>query len=153
MNPPKKKEAVSFQLVNVKIDSISTFEPPQAFNERVEYKVDLNFDFLVDNDKNLVRLTIKAAISAVDDYQNHVFLKITTSYDYAIKGINLWVQNNKLIIPEHVAKTFISVAYGTLRGIIWGKSSQLPFQDLILPILEVDKLSKQNLTFPLKLKD
>lgn len=140
-----------FSLAGIGIDSLNLINlKPLLLGKGKQEMLNFSFqfEFRLIEEEEIVQLIIILKINL----QKEKLLPISefvTSYDFKIVGLNKWKVKNDIIIPRSVAKTFISVGYGTLRGILWSKFADTSIPKIIIPIMNLDKVDQADLVFHL----
>ncbi|MEQ9216721.1 MAG: hypothetical protein RLO17_01680 [Cyclobacteriaceae bacterium] len=150
----------SFQIVAIQVDSFNLIpksEMIQSLGEldnNMVFKFDSNFKFSANIKQHNIQLAIDFTgfLSKTVKEESIPCLSLITTFDFSISSFDKWTTDEKILIPSNVAKSLISVGFGTLRGIVHTKTADTYLPKILLPIMDLDKIKQQDLEFPLNPK-
>jgi hypothetical protein len=128
-----------FGIKDFEVLSYHTDKPKTRFNFK-----NAVFNIGIEPEVNLKSETVSIGILIEvlkDEKSKQSIGKIKTQTLFHIKGMDFLLNdNNKIVLPEPLAITLISIAFSTTRGALAVKSSGDALSGIILPLIEPKQL-------------
>lgn len=124
------KKEIQFSIHEFEIGNFSNTVPKESVRkDRLDYKIQHQFD--VDVEKKLFRVGFKIKVTASP--QSKVELaNIETFSVFKLKGVDDEEMNH---LPDHLAITFLSIAYSNTRGALAAKAQGTVVGEVPLPLI------------------
>lgn len=143
----KKEEPVIFSLRKISIEQFAVLYEPVA-SKNVE------FSFLVKIGHNLDNRQIGVSIIFKFLENKIPFLQLETTCHFEIQK-DSWDSfpkdsNDNILINKDFIAHLISIQIGSSRGILYAKTENTPNSKYLIPLVNVQKIAKENLIIPTK---
>lgn len=141
-----KKQTVSFKLLKVTTEQFAVIE--DCFKENTEINVEANLRFVANDESRLI------GIFAMIKFQceQRPFLIIEAGCHFEIIPES-WAQmkmDNRLLVPKGIMQHLGALTIGSARGILHAKTENTPFNQFVLPTINVTEMIKDDVTFEFK---
>jgi hypothetical protein len=140
---------IYYRITNFQLNQFATFE--DKFQQSKEITINSNFGLAYNSGARTIRSTI-----CIDFLQNEeMIMKVELSTFIEIKeeSVNSLIKGNKLVLSPNLQIQFSSFGYGALRGIMYLKTINTPFANIILPPIEVSEMFKDPIEFEISIKE
>lgn len=149
MNPERKVDAEKIHLLNIRILSGNIDGASDAdINAVVGHQYNFELRTGLNPDDNIIGLQIMVAIEARDksdkplnvkgSYTHEIVFKVENLIDFLDK--NETDEKPKYNIDAGLGSTLVSIAYSTVRGIIFTRTQGTSLGSVILPVIDPKKL-------------
>lgn len=143
----KKNAPIQFGLRSIHTDEFATVENVNIDDKKVRLEHSFVFSLI----KEANELAVSFKISFLSDDRPFIILRVTCSFE--IKTDNVLIPSKgdpkKIEIPKDFMIHLASLTTGTARGVLHSKLEQTAFNKYLLPIIDVTKGFKSNVTFDL----
>ncbi|UOB17875.1 hypothetical protein [Abyssalbus ytuae] len=143
-------DKIGFSLKKVTTEQFAIIE--SAFNEGEDVQFSVNAKYGINEKDKMVAVFVSPAF-----YQNKKpFLVLEIACHFKIDD-DAWEsfknkENTKLTIPVGFIRHLIMLTVGTGRGVLHSKTENTPFNDFLMPTINVTEIVKSGVAFNLKSK-
>ena len=136
------KSNIGFKLVVITTDQFAIIE--DNYTKEADIKVEVGFRFAADIKQKLVAVFNKFTYSSNDKK----YLLIEAGCHFAISE-DSWEgmfdeKLNKLIVPKVFLRQMTMLTVGTTRGILHAKTENTPFNQYLIPLINVEEFIKED---------
>lgn len=125
-----KKKEIQFSIREFVIGNFSNTVPKEPVRkDRLDYKIQHQFD--VDVENRFFRVRFKIKVTASPQSKSDLAI-IETSTAYKLKGVN---DEEMYQLPDHLVITFLSIAYSNTRGALAAKAQGTVVGEIPLPLI------------------
>lgn len=78
-----------------------------------------------------------------------MILEVLCAFMIKPEDWNGMIADNQIVIPQGFLAHIIMHTVGTARGILFCKTESTPFNQILLPAINVDEMVPENLSFPI----
>ena len=140
-----KEESISFALTGIKTEQFAAFE----HNLPKDKKADLTtaLEFKVDKKERRIATYAKFVFAQSEN----VFLTIQVCCFFMIKP-SAWQRysdDSKVVFPKNFLAHLAMLTIGSARGVLHAKTENTEFNDYMIPTINVNKIVKKEIEFPL----
>lgn len=138
----KEKLALSFTLVDISTNEYAILEDSYTEGEKVRMGTSVKFGY------NREDRILGAILKFQFDQNENPFLVISATCSFQLEEgawKSLLVEDGqKIVIPEGFASHMAVITVGTVRGILYEKTKDTPFNDYIIPPINLTELIKED---------
>ena len=136
---------IGYRLVKIKTNSFETkYEGYDFSNLKNSFNITTNYHA----DDDTYSIGVNHVITFLQS-EDSPFIKIDVLFVFELtkKTWDLFVADDKLVIPMEIAQVLNNISIGTSRGIIHTKTENTPFNNIILPPIVLDQLVDDDVSF------
>ena len=139
----KENTEVEFVIKGIKTEQFAIFEENFAPKKETCLETELQFKLDQSNKQMAVFLEFEFMQG------KKVFLKVQVSCHFKIdEGYwNLFIQENKLIVPKDFLAHLVMISTGTSRGVLFAKTEATQFSKYIIPSINMAEMIKEDASF------
>ena len=137
---------IYYRIANFQLNQFATFE--DKFQQGIVININSNFGLAYNSDARTIRSTI-----SVDFIQNEEMImkvELATFIEIKEESVNSLIKDSKLILSPNLQAQFSSFGYGALRGVMYTKTINTPFSNIILPPIEMSEMFNDPIEFEIK---
>ena len=138
---------MGFNLVGIETKEFATFE--ESFNANDIENIDLNLNVGFQLSDKLDIINCIFTISFLQKENVFIKLKLICSFKLEEKTLERFKKDQKIIFPKSLMSHFGVITVGTARGVLHSKTNGSIFNDLLLPTINLTKIIKEDIIFPL----
>lgn len=136
-------KSIGFKLQNIETEQFATFE--DAFTEGEQVSLSTNLKFGLDEEKQII-----AVILSVQFLQKKSpFLKLDAGCHFSISESSwnefLNKDKSKIVFPKGFITHLSVLTIGTVRGILHEKTNNTPYNNYLLPTINVTEMITEDL--------
>ena len=140
-------KSIGFKLQNIETEQFATFE--DAFTEGEQVSLSTNLKFGLDEEKQII-----AVILSVQFLQKKSpFLKLDAGCHFSISESSwnefLNKDKSKIVFPKGFITHLSVLTIGTVRGILHEKTNNTPYNNYLLPTINVTEMITEDLEMEL----
>ena len=140
-------KSIGFKLQNIETEQFATFE--DAFTEGEQVSLSTNLKFGLDEEKQII-----AVILSVQFLQKKSpFLKLDAGCHFSISESSwnefLNKDKSKIVFPKGFITHLSVLTIGTVRGILHEKTNNTPYNNYLLPTINVTEMITEDLEIEL----
>jgi hypothetical protein len=139
----ENKDQIGFGLRKITTEQFAIIESAyDKTNQNIQIRNGLRFGF------NLEQRVITVLLSVQFNQDNGPFLLLEIGCLFEINSEHWHVLYNEetkdIILPIALARHLVVIAMGTLRGVLYAKTENTPFNMFLLPTINVTELVKED---------
>lgn len=137
--------ALQFRIAN--IDTLEFAILEENYNEPEEVGLGTSLNFGFDKDNHVLGVDIRFQFMQ----EEKPFLLITVRCEFEIEN-NAWdsfIKGNTITIPRGFASHLAVITVGTIRGVLHEKTKETPFNDFIIPTINLTAIIKEDVELDL----
>ena len=137
---------IYYRIANFQLNQFATFE--DKFQQGIVININSNFGLAYNSDTRPIRSTI-----SVDFMQNEEMImkvELATFIEIKEESVNSLIKDSKLRLSPNLQAQFSSFGYGALRGVMYTKTINTPFANIILPPIEMSEMFNGPIEFEIK---
>ena len=142
-------DAPQFRIDDIHVLSFRQERPPQPIKKGQEYAVGVRLDMKFESDASKVHLELHVSLHQTESPESPVLVELQTLISFAFKNGEVIFKEDdqgKAVLDEDLAMPLISIAYSTVRGILFAKLGDSGLSKLILPAIPLRELLGSPLT-------
>ena len=135
---------LSYQFNSMRIMEYRANTADDLIGVQVQFKFDVKCVFGVSVDPPFVIVMPEVTCTLLDDPSREMcYLKIQAVFP--VDGIDAYIINNEVTLPEEFSSTLINLALGALRGILFAKNLGMSYSNTVMPPMSLtDLLPKES---------
>ena len=127
---------------------LTRFEPSyDKFKENEPVAIESEFDFAFNTESNIIRCSMN--LHFLQEKNTVLKTQLLTFLEIKKESVETLTKDNKIVLPKETLTQFASFGYGAMRGIMYLKTINTPFQGIILPPTELHKVFSNTVEIPL----
>lgn len=143
MDNNNNNKAVGFKLLNVSTEQFALIE--NCFQKDAGINLDISLRFAANDEERKVGVFVLVKFNCA----NKPFIIIEAGCHFEIQPAswNEMLSNNVLLVPKNFMQHLAVITIGTARGILHAKTENTPFNQYVLPTINVSEMIKDDVTF------
>ncbi|MFO7864328.1 MAG: hypothetical protein R6U85_10035 [Salinivirgaceae bacterium] len=138
-----KKKAVSFKLLNVSTEQFALIE--DCYQKDAAINVEANLRFAANDQARKVGVFALVKFNCAQ--KPFIIVEAGCHFEINPDSWSQMVNNNALLVPKSVMQHLAVITIGTVRGILHAKTENTPFNQYVLPTINVSEMIKDDVTF------
>lgn len=122
--------SIGYKFVGLDLKQFATFEEDYK-NDEQDIEISCKFTFAYNFAQNLV--CCSNSISMTKEGNTLIKADLDAYFAIAPSSVEALTENGYVVLPEGLQAQFASLAYGTMRGVIFTKTLNTPLNKIILP--------------------
>ena len=141
-----KKLALSFRLVHIRTEEFAILE--DGYSKDGNTKLDTFLNFGMDQENHVLSSNVKFQFE--QNEMPFLVVSATCSFEMEEEAWESLLNEDKdgLVIPEGFTSHMAVITVGTVRGILHEKTRDTPFNDYIIPPINLTELIAEDLILP-----
>lgn len=141
----EEKNKIGFALKQITTEQFAIIESSYKEGAAIELKAGLKFGINF-NDK---RISVFFATSLIQENSPFLLLEVGCYFNIIKEAWEGFFNDAKteLIVPKDFIGHLVMLTIGTTRGVLHSKTENTPFNDFLLPTLNVNELVKKDVPF------
>ena len=135
---------ILYQFISMDIVQFATF-PESYVEDEKDIEISNKFQFTYNFEENVMCCIVSVTLSKA----NNIILKTDLAAYFGIeaRSAESLKESEDLIAPPELLTQFASLAYGSIRGIIFAKTIGSPLNKIILPPNDIRTIFQESLRF------
>lgn len=132
--------ALQFRITNIETLEFAILEENYNEPEEVGLGTSLNFGF----DKDNHALGVDIRFQFMQDEKPFLLITVRCEFEIEEKAWDSFIKGNTIIIPQGFASHLAVITVGTIRGVLHEKTKETPFNDFIIPTINLTALIQED---------
>ena len=140
-----KELVLQFRIADIKTLEFAILE--ENFNETAEVGLSTSFQFGFDDENHVVGVDVTFQFM----HNDQPFLLITVRCGFEIneEAFDSFKSDNIITVPKGFASHLAVITVGTARGVLHEKTNDTPFNDYIIPTINLTEIIKEDIVIDL----
>ena len=132
--------ALQFRIANIDTREFAILE--ENYNEEMEIGLSTSLNFGFDKEKHVLGVDVK--FQFMQDDNAFLLITVRCGFEIEMKAWDSLIKENSIIIPQGFASHLAVITVGTARGVLHEKTNDTPFNDFIIPTVNLTNLIQED---------
>jgi len=139
-------KTIGFLLQDIQTVQFATFD--ESFTEDGKTELNTGLKFGIDEKEHLIEVI--ASVKFLQKKKPFLKLDIACRFTITDEAWNDFLKDKQIIIPVAFIRHLSVITIGTTRGVLHAKTENTPFQQFLLPAINVQEMITEDLIIDLK---